>query len=176
MPGNQINSESKMDALEIEPEVVDAVREAGPDGLSFKAGCELVELDYDRFYLLVHQLVALGRVKIERGRKGNENRIFLPDQDPPWRSEITDKQREVFDLLCSEADEEGFVALSFKQIMERTSCRMPSFAIDRLDYKGFLEVRESGRGKYANLYLVYPRQNGPRGYSWPRPKASPYEH
>lgn len=173
MPGNQINSELKMDALDLEEEIIDAVKAAGPDGLSYKQGCQLTGLNYDRFYLVVSELVRLGRVKIERSRAGNENRVVLPHQESPANLAITDKQREVLDLLCSEADDEGFVAISFNQIAKRTNCRMPSFAIDRLDYKGFLEVRESGRGSYANLYRVFPNRNGPRGYSWPRPTASP---
>lgn len=173
MRGNQINSESKMEALEIEDELADAVKEAGPNGLSFKDGCHILDIDYDRFYLLVHQLVSLGRFKIERSQAGNENRIFLPFCAPPVQSTVTDKQREVLDLLCSIMDDEGFASISYGEIAKRTTCRTPCFAIERLDLKGFLEVRESGRGSFANLYRIYPNRDGPRGYSWPRPVASP---
>lgn len=176
MAGNQINSESKLEALEIESEVVEAIQAAGSDGLSYKDGSEALGLNYDRFYLLVGQLVQLGRLKLERGRLGNQYRIFLPHQEPSYDTAITDKQRKLLDLLISLADEEGFVSISFGEIARRTGIGHPSFAIDRLDYKGFLEVRESGRGGWANLYRVYPNRNGPRGYSWPRPTASPNEH
>lgn len=171
--GGAINNDSKLEALEIEDDLADAIVDAGPGGLRYMDGAERLGLDYDRLYLLVQVLVGLGRVKIELAPQGNQHRIFLPHQDAPAVSTITKKQREVFDLLCSHADDEGFVSLSFKKISERTSCRMPSFAIDRLDCKGFLEVRESGRGSFANLYRVYPNRNGPLGYSWPRPAASP---
>lgn len=173
MPASQINSDSKMEALEIEDELADAIKETGPNGLRFKDGCEIFGMDYDRFYLLVHRLIELGRFKIERSQAGNENRLFLPHHAPPITSAITGKQKEVLDLLCSEADEEGFVSLSYAQIAKRTGCGFPAFALDRLDVKGYLEVRESGRGKFANLYRVYPNRDGPRGYSWPRPVASP---
>lgn len=173
MPYAQINSDSKMEALEIEDDLADAVKDAGKHGLRFKAGCEIIGMDYNRFYLLVFRLVELGRFKIERSQAGNENRIFLPRHFPPIQSAITVKQKAVLDLLCSEADEEGFVSLSYAQIAKRTNCGFPAFAVDRLDVKGFLEVRESGRGSYANLYRVYPNRDGPRGYSWPRPTASP---
>jgi hypothetical protein len=173
MSANQINSDSKMDALEIEDELAAAINEAGQNGLRFIDGAEIFGLDYDRFYLLAQRLVSLGRFKIERSQAGNENRLFLPHCAPPSTSAITTKQREVLDLLSSEMDEEGFVSLSYNQIARRTSCRMPSFAIERLDYKGFLEVREGGRGSFSNLYRIYPNRDGPRGYSWPRPTASP---
>lgn len=164
MPASQINSDSKMDALEIEDELADAVKEAGPNGLGFKDGCDLFGLNYDRFYLLAQQLILLGRFKIERSQAGNENRLFLPHCAPPIKSAITAKQREVFDLLCSAMDDEGLAVLSYGQIAERTSCRMPSFAIERLDYKGFLEIIDRG-GPYANIYRVYPNRDGPRGHS-----------
>lgn len=164
MPGNQINSDSKMEALEIEEEIADAVLAVGPDGLSFKDGCEIIGMDYDRFYLLVHQLVQLGRLKVERGRSGNQNRIFLPHQQAPANSTITEKQREVLDLLISEMDDDGLTVLSYKQIERRTQARCPAFILDRLDYKGFLEIVDRG-GPYANIYRVYPKQDGPRGYS-----------
>lgn len=173
MPGNQINSESKMDALEIEDELADVIKEAGPNGLRFKDGAHIFDLDYARFYLLALKLVELGRFKIERSQAGNENWLFLPHHAPPIKSAITGKQKEVLDLLCSEADEDGFVSLSYEKIAKRTNCRSPVFALERLDLKGFLEVRESGRGSFANLYRVFPNRNGPRGYSWPRPAASP---
>src|ERR1043166_498707 len=146
MPGSQINSDSKMEALDLEDEIAAAVKEAGKDGLRFIDGCEAVGVGYDRFYLLVHQLVQLGRFKIERSQAGNENRIFFPHCAPPTKSALTAKQKEVLDLLCSEADEEGFVSLSYGEIARRTKCSSPVFALDRLDVKGFLEVRESGRG------------------------------
>jgi hypothetical protein len=176
MPASQINSESKMEALEIEDDLADAVKEAGPNGLSFKDGCDIIGLSYDRFYLLVQQLVSLGRFKIERSQAGNENRIFFPHCAPPIQSAITEKQQEVLDVLCSVMDDERYACISFGEIARRTSCRAPAFVIDRLDVKGFLEVLESGRGAWANLYRVYPNRDGPRGYSWPRPKASANEH
>jgi len=176
MPASQINSDSKMEALEIEDEVLAAIVDAGPDGLSYQDGCEIVGMGYDRFYLLIQQLVSLGRLKVERGKLGNQNRIFLPYQEAPSISALTDKQKEVLELLCSKMDDERYISISYNQISRLTSCRCPAFAIERLDYKGFLAVLESGRGAWSNLYRIYPEQNGPRGYSWPRPEARPSEH
>jgi hypothetical protein len=164
MPAIQINSDSKMEALEIEDELAEAILDAGPDGLSFQEGHEALGMDYDRFYLVVHHLCALGRVKIERSRHGNQNRIFFPHQEAPTRAAITDKQREVLSLLIAEMDESGLARISFGKIAKRTSCKMPAFAIDRLDYKGFLKVVRRG-GPGANVYRVYPRRDGPKGYS-----------
>lgn len=164
MPASQINSLSKMDALEIEDDLHEAIRDAGPGGLSFKDGVDLLGIEENRFRLLVSQLLLLQRVKIERGQAGNENRILLPQQVPPRYATITAKQREVLDFLVSQMDDEGLACASFGRIARHTSCRCPSFTIERLDYKGFLEVVDRGTHE-ANLYRVYPEQDGPRGYS-----------
>src|SRR4051812_49123978 len=121
MPGNQINSDSKMDALDLENELADAIKAEGKSGLSFKEGARLFDLSYDRFYLLACQLVSLNRFKIERSQAGNENRLFLPHCAPPVTSALSAKQREVLDLLVSDMDEDGLAVISYAQIAERTS-------------------------------------------------------
>jgi hypothetical protein len=45
MAASQINSDSKMDALEIEDEIADAIKDAGPNGLSYEDGCASVGLE-----------------------------------------------------------------------------------------------------------------------------------
>lgn len=162
--GKQINSGCKLEALEIEHEILDAVKKAGTGGLSFKDGCEIIGMDYDHFYYLVHLLAQLGRFQIARSVIGNQGTILLPDADLPVFKTLTDKQKEVFDVLCSVADDENLAVLSFKKIAERTSCRCPALALERLDYKGLIEFVDRGTHE-TNIYRVYPNRDGPRGYS-----------
>lgn len=164
MPAAQINSDSKMEALEIEDDLHEAIRSARPNGLSIRDGVEFLGIEENRFRLLVSQLVLLQRLKIARGQNGNESRVFLPDQELPKFSTITLNQREVLDFLISEMDDEGLACPSYGRIRRSTRCRSPAFVIDRLDYKGFLEVIDRGTHE-PNIYRVYPDQDGPRGYS-----------
>lgn len=164
MPGYQINSESKLDALEIEDDLVDAIGAAGPVGLNFMEGSEIVGMDYDHFYRAAHMLAWMGRVKVERAQTGNQYRLILPHWDAPTLM-LAEKQKQVFNLLCSEANQAGLVQISFAKIQRLTRCRAAAFAIDRLDYKGCLEIVDRGDSHRARTYRIYPNQDGPRGYS-----------
>lgn len=170
MPACQINSTAKLDALDIEDEIVEAIEDAGPGGLSYKRAADIVGLDYDRFYYVASQLSLLGRIKIERAQTGNEYRMILPHWDAPTLM-LSPKQQQVFDLLCARMNSDKLIQISFGEITKRTGCGAPSFALERLDYKGCLQVVGSGGPTFANTYRVYPDRDGPRGLSehWFKP-------
>jgi hypothetical protein len=162
-----INSVAKMHALEIVDDLVDFVEEAWPKGVSYSEAAQSLDMEQGRFRRAANELARIGRIKIDRGASLRGNGIILL-----WHWEapvmpITDKQKEVLDLLCSCVDRKGIARVSFGQIAARTSCRAPSMTLDRLDVKGFVKVVARGNSHQANSYRVYPNGDGPRGYSWP---------
>jgi hypothetical protein len=162
-----INDVAKMRGLEIVDDLIDLVADASPNGVSFSQAAQSLDMERGRFSRAANQLSRIGRIKVDRGASLRWNGlILLWHWETPVRP-ITDKQREVLNLLCSCADEQGIARLSFKQIAERTSCRAPSMTLDRLDVKGFIQVVARGNTHQANSYRVYPNGDGPRGYSWP---------
>lgn len=168
-----INDLGKMAALDIMDEIVEAVQENEPHGITFKEGARLTDLSYNEFYRAIHSLAWLNKIKVVRGFQGHYNRIVLPEWEGPARLYVSDLQRKVLDLLCQRANAAGLVRISSLEISKIAGVKSPYDKINTLDKKGFLEVLERGGPTEAALYKVFPEGNGPQGYSYmpiaPRP-------
>lgn len=165
MPGSQINSDAKMEALEVEDDVVEAVKATAGIGLSIAECARVIDMDYSRFYRAVYDLERMGRIKVATGSRGQL--VILPEWQEPLY--ITERQKAVLGLLCSLMDHENKVRVSYDRLSRSIGKRGTAAydAVECLDRKGYLQVLERGKHTTANLYRVYPDRDGPRGYSWP---------
>jgi hypothetical protein len=162
------NGVVRMRALEIEDELVAAVKAAGPNGLTFRDGCDLFGMEYNEFYGAAHELAQLKRIKIALGLNGHRHNMVMPGQPDPAYLVITEKQRRVLDYLISRSDERGVVSASRKEIRDNTGCSDPTFVLDRLDRKGYLQWIDAGGPSRKATFKMYPYGNGPQGSSsWP---------
>ncbi len=157
-----INDVAKMDALDFEGELVDAIEATGRAGLSYADAARILDLDHNYFRHRAQYLIQMGRIKLTQGYRGY--RIVLPHWDDPHIYLITDRQRKALDFLCSQMDDDNLIRISTGKIFKATG--VGPDAIDRLDYKGYLEILERGHSTAATLYRVYPDRSGPQGYTW----------
>jgi len=160
------NTDLRLDALEAADEILEAVKAAGPEGLRFIEGASVLGIGYDRFYSIANEVAYLGKVKIGRGGNGHRNRILLPDAVEPVELAVSAGQRKVLDYLCSVADENGIARVSIKQIKLATGISCPSFVIDRLDVKGYLDHTDLGGPTRCRSYRVYPDGTGRKSDTW----------
>lgn len=165
MPAYKINGIGKMIALEIEDDVIEAIRASNGQGLSIKDISRIIDMPYNDCYGAIYALEHMRKVKVAHGSRGMC--VILPEWEEPYF--ITERQKGVLKFLCSLMDSENTVRVSYGKIstaIKQTGTA--SFdAVECLDRKGYLEVLERGKHLKANLYKVYPDRDGPRGFSWP---------
>lgn len=161
---SKINREVRLRALEIRDEVIEAAELAGSEGMKFSEGAELVGMEYDEFYSAVHELSQMGGIKVSRGPVGNQNRILHPEW-PEISPVLSGGQKSVLKTLEGRMDGGGYARISQSEIGDLSGCKSSYFIVERLDYKGFLEIVERGDPCTAALYKVYPQGDGPLGYS-----------
>lgn len=167
MPACLINSIGKMDALEIEDDVIEAVQASNGLGLSIKDISRIINMPYDHCYRAIYALANMRKVKVSHGARGMC--VILPEWQEPYF--ITERQKAALKFLCSLMDKDNLVRVSLGKISTAISASGTTYAADAvecLDRKGYLEVVERGDRQKANLYKVYPDRSGPHGYSWPR--------
>lgn len=162
MAYQKINGVGKMDALEIEDELIEAIEATGHDGLSYKVAADVVGMEYNRFYQAAQNLIRMGKLKLGWSYRGH--RLILPDWHDPAVYTITVRQRAALEHLISLMDENHMVRVSMRKITAATGSGFDT--VTRLDYKGYLEVVERGGPTRAALYRVYPNRDGPLGYSY----------
>lgn len=171
MPGCLINGVGKMIALEIEDDVIEAIKGSNGLGLSIKDISRIIDIPYNDCYGAIYALEHMRKVKVAHGAKGMC--VILPEWVEPYF--ITARQKAVLDYLCSQMDRKNMVRVSYGKISTALilARKNPSGgtqindAVECLDRKGYLAVLERGNHLKANLYKVYPNRDGPRGYSWP---------
>lgn len=161
-----INSPVKMLALELAEELVELVREAGPEGLSYTTAAAALDMEYSQLYSAVPFICDLGHLKVGRGANGHRNRILLPDAIEPVELALSDGQKKVLDFLCSRADENGIVQASAREIRNGTGVTSPSFCLERLDLKGYLDFADLGGPTKAAKFRVYPNGTGRKSDTW----------
>lgn len=156
-----INNPLKIAALEIEEELVSAIEDSGPRGLTYKEAADLLGMDYAQLYAAANVVESMGKIRGVRSARGY--RLILPGWKEPDVYVLSERQRRVLEYLCSVMGPDHLIRVSFNAIFKATGASYD--AVQRLDYKGFLQVIERGHSTTAALYQVFPDQNGPPGYS-----------
>lgn len=170
-----INPATKMGALEVADEIVEAIEAAGGAGISVKDGALLTGMHYTEFYETAKRLADMGKIKIVR-REQQRVRLVGLDGEDAWVYPLSDWPQKVLAFLCNQADENGLARASLKQIARAVGHQStPSASIDALDRKGFLEIRDRGGWDRPRLYEVFKNGDGPKGWSalWYSPKIGP---
>lgn len=167
MPRCHINDVGKMHALEMEDEVIEAILATNGAGLNIKECSRVLDMGYNDCWAGVYALEQMRKIKVVSGPHGR--RLIMPGWKANWV--LTRRHEAIFNFLCSKADSNNLVRVSFAKIGEGVRPWVGvggvSDAIDALDRKGCLEVVERGTHLKANLYKVYPNRDGPECYSWP---------
>jgi len=175
-----INDASKMRGLEIVDDLVDLIEESWPHGLSISQAAAALKMEPDRFRRAANALAYMGRIKIDRGLSlRGIGVLLLAHWDAPVRP-LTERQKAVLKFMCAGMDSNNLVMVSYRELSDAlvrsgvsSKKTYAHDVIECLDRKGYLEFVECGDHHRATLYRIYPDGDGPCGYSWPRPKASP---
>jgi phosphoserine phosphatase len=172
------NSVGKLLGLEIESELLEAIRKAvakGEDGITFKEAVALFDIPYHAISAAVHALAEMGKVAFAHRADRNVLRIALPGWEPPAVLELTARQRAIVEYLASKADACGLVSASTREILRGIGAAKGTVvdAVYALEVKGYLKLVARGHGNLSNTYRVWPAGDGPRGPSLNPPMRSP---